>query len=192
MKRNNKFLLYFGCLLLGVSLLLLVFLQIQTKRAERTNAEIVQTMEAILTDRRDGTIDLTREADMPALELYGEDYIALLEIPSYGLALPVGGTWDKGKVVFHPCRFYGTAYNGTLIIGGFDQPGQFDFFDRIQDGTTIKVTDMTGCTFSYMVESVERSDSAEAKILLDSKADLTLFVRDAQLLEYIMLRCVAK
>lgn len=184
--------MYFGCLLLTISLLLLVFLRVQTKRAERTNAEVVQVMEAILTDCREGTIDVARETDMPALELYGEDYIALLEIPSYGLELPVGGTWNKGKVVSNPCRFYGTAHNGTLIIGGYDQPGQFDFFDRIQDGTTVKITDMTGCIFSYVVDRVDRSDSAEAEILLDDKSDLTLFVRDAQLLEYILLRCVVK
>jgi len=42
------------------------------------------------------------------------------------------------------------------------------------------------------VALVERSDSAQAEILLDDTADLTLFVRDAQGLEYILLRCVAK
>jgi len=129
---------------------------------------------------------------MPALELHGADFIALLEIPAYGLKLPVCSMWDKEAVMSYPCRFYGSTYDGTLIVGGYDQAGQFDFFDRIQDGAAVTVTDMTGSTFSYAVALVERSDSAQAEILLDDTADLTLFVRDAQGLEYILLRCVAK
>ena len=166
--------------------------KIQTQKAERTNGEIVQTMEAILIDRRQGTKDLECEPEMPALEIQGEDFIALLEIPSYGLKLPICNTWDKGKVVSYPCRFYGSAYDGTLIVGGYDQSGQFDFFDRIQNDTVVTVTDMTGSVFSYVVEQVERSGSAQADALMDEEADLTLFVRDAQVLEYIILRCVMK
>ena len=106
--------------------------------------------------------------------------------------MPIGNTWDKGKVISHPCRFYGSVYDGTLIIGGYDQAGQFDFFDRIYSNVTIKVTDMTGSTFSYVVERVERSSTAQAEVFMDEDSDLTLFVRDAQLLEYIILRCVMK
>ena len=178
-----------GGLLLGGSLLLLLFLQVRTRQTERKNAQTVQLMESILTDRREGSIDLEREPEMPVLELNGEDHIALLEIPAYGLKLPVRAAWDKSKVAQQPCRFYGSAYHGNLVIGGYDQAGQFDFFDRIQDGSPITVTDMTGCVFSYVVSRVERSDSAEAEKLMDDEAELSLFVRDAQLLEYIILRC---
>jgi len=154
--------------------------------------EIVQTMEMILKDRREGLIEFAQAKEMPVLELKGEDFIALLEIPSFGLKLPVLGEWDKGKVTSYPCRFCGTSYNGNLVIGGYDQPGQFDFFDVISNGATVKVTDMTGNEFCYVVDCVERSDSAQAEILIDDKADLTLFVRDAQLLEYIILHCVMR
>ena len=181
-----------GGLLIAASIISLVFLQIQTRRAERTNSQTVQSIESVLTDRREGSIDLDREPEMPVLELNGEDYIALLEIPSYGLKLPVCNTWDKTKVTAQPCRFYGSAYHGNLVIGGYDQLGQFDCFDRIQDGSAITLTDMTGCEFSYAVSRVERSSSAEADRLLDGESDLTLFVRDAQLLEYIIIRCEKK
>lgn len=192
MRRNSKAIFVLGCLLIACSLVLLFLLQAQTKQAKRTNIEIVQTMETILTDRREGITDLERGTEMPALELRGEDFIALLEIPSYGLKLPVCGIWEKGKVASYPCRFCGTAYNGTLIIGGYDQPGQFDFFSSIPNGVIVTVTDMTGSTFSYVVDRVERSNTAQAEVLVDDGADLTLFVRDAQLLEYIILRCVVK
>lgn len=192
MRRNDKIIFMLGCLLIACSLVLLGVLQMQTKQAEHTNADLVQTIETILPERKEGTKDVEQKSEMPALELQSEDFIALLEIPSYGLKLPVCNVWDKGKVVSYPCRFYGTVYNGTLVIGGYDQPGQFDFFDRIQNDAVVTVTDMTGSTFSYVVDRVERSTSADAEILIDDEADLTLFVRDAQVLEYIILRCTMK
>ena len=192
MKRNSKAIFVIGCLLITCSLIMLVVLQVRVQSAKRTNMEIVQTMEIILKDRREGVIEFEQEKEMPVLELKGEDFIALLEMPSFGLKLPVLGNWDKGKVTSFPCRFCGTSYNGNLVIGGYDQPGQFDFFDGVPNGTTVKVTDMTGSEFYYIVDCVERSDSAQAEILIDDKVDLTLFVRDAQLLEYIILHCVMR
>lgn len=192
MRKNGKVIFIFGCLLIAASLVLLFLLNAQTKRANRVNAEIVQAMEKVLPERRQETPDFERDAEMPALDLLGEDFIALLEIPSFGLKLPVCSTWAKEKVPSFPCRFHGSSYNGTLVIGGYDHPGQFDFFDRIQTDTVVTVTDMTGGIFSYVVERVDRSDTAQAEVLLDDSADLTVFVRDAQLLEYIMLRCIAK
>ena len=192
MKRIGKLIFILGCLLIAASFALLLLLRLQTRQAERANTEMVQTIEGIFPDRREGAIDPDRDAEMPALEIQGEDYIALLEIPAYGLKLPVGSIWDKGTVRLHPCRFSGSAYDGTLVVGGYDQPGQFAFFDSIQPGAAVTLTDMTGTTFSYTLEQVERRSSAETEILMDSGAELTLFVRDARLLEYIILRCAAR
>lgn len=192
MRRSGKILLLLGVLLMICSLGVFFLLQYRTTQAESINAEIVQIMDTILIDRREGEIDLEREPEMPVLEIKDEDFIALLEIPSHGLRLPICNIWDKEKVITYPCRFYGSAYDGTLIVGGYDQTGQFDFFDRIQDGAGVMVTDMTGSTFSYTVSRVERSDSADAQVLLNEDTDLTLFVRDAQSLEYIIVRCAIK
>lgn len=192
MKRNGNFIFVFGCVLIVAGLTALFLLQVYTKKVEEKNTEIIQLIEGILIDRREGIKDLERESEMPALEIQGEDFIALMEIPAYGLKLPVYKTWDKGKVLSYPCRFHGSVYNGTLIVGGFDQPGQFDFFDRIQNGAIVSVTDMTGMIFSYVVQQVERSGSAQSEVLMKGKWDLTLFVRDSQSLEYIFLRCVEK
>ena len=192
MTRNAKTIFTLGCLLIAAGLALLLILQVQTKQAQQSNAEIVQTMESILTNRTTGAVDEERTAEMPALELQGKDFIALLEIPAYGLKLPVCGEWDKSLISTHPCRFYGSAYNGTLIIGGSDRAEQFDFFDRIYTDIPVKLTDITGCTYSYTVTRIDRSKTADAETLVNSDADLTLFVRHAQLPEYIILRCEAK
>ena len=192
MRRSAKAVFALGCVLILCSLALLAVSQLRVKRGQEIAAKVVETMETILPERREGLSDTYRNMEMPALEIDGEDYVALVEIPAFGVRLPVSGSWEKAKVISCPCRFWGTVYDGSLIVGGYDQPGQFDCFDRVQDGTAVTVTDMTGAEFSYAVERVERSDSAEAEKLMDSAADLTLFVRDAYLLEYIILRCVEK
>ncbi|MBR5470898.1 MAG: hypothetical protein IKU81_02115 [Oscillibacter sp.] len=192
MKRSGKVMFLIGCLLIISSLGLLIFSQIRTGQIQKENHELVQTIETILPERRAGIKDTYRNMEMPALEVGGEDFVALLEIPSFGCKLPVFGSWEKGKVSSHPCRFWGTVYDGTLIVGGADQSGQFDFFDRISNDAAVTVTDMTGSTFSYVVERVEHSDSAQAEVLMDNEADLTLFARDARMLDYIILRCVEK
>jgi len=192
MRRSGKVFFAVGFLLILCSFSLLAFSHFRTQRAQKNVAEIVQTLESILPARTEGVMDSFQDMDMPALELDGEDFVAVVDIPAFGVTLPVCARWDEGKVTSYPCRFWGTVYDGSLIVGGYDQPGQFDFFDRIPDGAVVTVTDMTGGEFTYAVERVERSRSAQAEVLMDDTADLTLFVRDAYLLEYIILRCAAK
>lgn len=189
MRRIAEWITAIGCIVVVLSLGLLLLMTARADQARRNNEQVVTTMLSLLPERTAHTKDPLWDATMPSLELEGEDYIALLEIPSYSLELPVGARWDHMQIRSHPCRFWGSAYNGSLIIGGADQAGQFDFFDQIHEGTRLILTDMAGRTFTYTVERVERSDTADAEVLMKDSADLTLFVRDARLLQYIILRC---
>lgn len=187
MRRSGNLFLILGCLLLAAAAALLLVQQGQARRTVRENSAVVQTMQTMLADRWQGSVDPEHTGNMPALELEGTDYVALLEIPDYNLQLPVAAAWDPAQV----SRYDGTAYNGTLVIGGADHPGQFGCFDKIGIGTQIILTDMTGCTFTYTVQWVDRLKNAETADLTGGDGDLTLFVRDSQLLEYIILRCAA-
>lgn len=192
MRRSGKVFFAVGFLLILCSFSLLAFSRFRTQRAQKNVAEIVQTLESILPARREGVMDAFQDMDMPALELDGEDFVAVVDIPAFGLTLPVCARWDEGKVTSYPCRFWGTVYDGSLVVGGADQAGQFDCFDRIQDGSTVTVTDMTGGEYVYTVARVDRSKSAQADVLMDDSMDLTLFVRDAYNLNYILVRCMMK
>ncbi|MBR6800119.1 MAG: sortase [Eubacteriaceae bacterium] len=191
MRNSSRIIVIAGTLLIVLGLFLLGIMFLRADQAGRDNEDIVQKMETVITDRREGFFDPMYNAEMPSLEIGGKDFIALLEIPGYGLKLPVYSSWDKWEVTRRPCRFSGTAYNGTLIIGGYDQKGQFDFFDRIDDGTDVIITDMSGNVFTYRTYRTDRSETAEERVLAE-EADMTLFVRDAQLLEYILVRCELK
>ena len=171
-------------ILLSLALLLTFQLRLQTDTAH--NGKILEKMEILLPERIPAGIH-TGEA-MPVLEIDGKDYAALLEIPAFGLELPIADRWESGKL----SRFSGSAYDNTLVIGGPDHPKQFGFCDQIDLGVPITLTDMTGGQFFYTVARVDRSKHADAEWLQNPAYDLTLFCRDTVSMDYIAVRCQAK
>ena len=89
MRRSAKMVFAVGCLLILCSLALLAVSRMRVRQAREGNAEILQIMEEILPESREGVSDTYRNMEMPALEIDGEDYVALLEIPAFGMKLPV-------------------------------------------------------------------------------------------------------
>ena len=67
-----------------------------------------------------------------------------------------------------------------------------DVLSVLELGDEILVTDLTGAVYTYCVERIDRSKSAEAEKLYDPEHDLTLFVRDTYGLDYIIVRCKNK
>ena len=49
--------------------------------------------------------------------------------------------------------------------------------------------DMTGVQFRFAVSRIDRSKNPDTDVLIQDTWDLTLFARDAQSLEYILVRC---
>lgn len=126
---------------------------------------------------------------MPILQIDGVDYAALLEIPAFDIRLPIANNWNSQKLSDPPARFSGSVNQEPLVIGGADEAYQFGFCDKIENGTPITITDMTGAQFSYTVSQIDRSNSAQAQWLMKTDWDLTLFCRDKLTLEYIAVRC---
>lgn len=191
MKRKKAFpLLILGAILILAGVGLMLGLRLQMSAAARENQRIVEQIEQILPEQTDGVPGSFGGAGMPALEIEGTDYIALLEIPAFGLKLPVTSRLDSGVVPMTPGRFSGSVYDGTLIIGGADDPQQFAFCSRIEHGVYVTVTDMTGARYSFRVTGIDRDEHASAQWLRDEGADLTIFCRSMNSLEYIAVRCV--
>lgn len=191
MSKRHKIYQILGCLLILCGMGILLFSQLHAQKAQAEAAQITEKICAILPPRSAGMMEVYSCAQMPVLQIDGKDFSGLVEIPAFGVTLPIYSTWDSAKVTSYPCRFGGTVYDGSLIVGGADQQGQFDFLDRIQLGAIIKVTDMTGAEYVYTVTRVDRSKSAESEILMDEGSDLTLFARDTYSLDYLMVRCVS-
>lgn len=189
MKRKVPLLLILGIFLICASLCILAFFGIRAHLGAKNCQKILSQMELILPERTQGVPGTYPDSAMPALALDGVDYAAILEIPAYGITLPVADKWEPKKLYAAPSRFCGSAYDNTLVIGGADSSQQFSFCDKIDIGAMITVTDMTGVQFSYTVSRVDRAKQADAQWLSADDFDLTLFCRDTYSLEYIAVRC---
>lgn len=189
MARKAKIPIFAGGVLILLSLCGLLLNTWLSGKTGRNTAEVLAALDAVLPRSAPALEGTHRNPEMPVLQIENQDVIAIVEIPAFGIRLPVLGQWEQGNLLGMPRRFSGSAYDGSLIIGGCDKPGQFDCFHRIPNDTQVILTDMTGGEYTYRVSRIQRSDSAEASILADPDAKLTLFVRDTYTMEYIILRC---
>ena len=188
-KRKFPIVLVLGISLVGISFSLIVGLQIRTHIGSAECQKVVTRMNELLPERIEGVPGIYPNPNMPVLEINDVDYVALIEIPSLNLTLPVADAWNSKKLYNSPARFYGSCYDHSLVIGGADNSYQFSFCDKIENRTVITLTDMTGTQFSYTVSRVDRSKSAESNWLISTDYDLTLFCRDTYSMEYVAVRC---
>lgn len=188
MKRRRNWLLYVGLGLMVAGLFLVLSTALVRKIWKTEAVRIAEEIEAILPERSAGVREDFSVLDMPALSLEGRDFIGLVELPAYGVKLPLYGHWEYGKVVQFPCRFDGTLYNDSLIIGA--SADQLSCVKTIEHGDVVTVTDMQGAVYTYRVSNIRRSDNALASTLRREDARLVLFVRDTYTMEYIIVSCV--
>mgnify|MGYP003293960759 CR=1 FL=1 len=187
-KRLNLFEIL-GIGLILVSLGLILFLRISAASAEASAADTAAKMEALLPPPKAGIPGMYADPAMPVLQLDGTDYVALLKVPGYGVTLPVADEWSNEPIISCPARYYGSVYDNTMLIGGTDQQGQFDFFTRMEPGDSIEIMDMLGSEFSYTVDRIDRAKSVDYEKLSSGGYPLTLFVRSSHAPEFILVRC---
>ena len=188
-KRSFPLLLVLGIVLVAVSLSLVAFSLIRGRIGANVCRTVVAKMQQLLPERQSGGVGLYENATMPVLQIDGVDYAALLEIPSMQVALPVANEWNPRRLSAAPARFCGSVYDRSLVIGGTDSSNQFAFCSKIEDGTQVTVTDMTGASFTYEVTAVDRAKKAEKAWLANESFDLTLYCRDTYSMEYVAVRC---
>lgn len=188
-KVSLPFLLGIGLIL--CSLCLLLVHQIRLSAGARTCREAVSQIQSLLPERTQGVPGTYPNTNMPVLEIGGTDYCGILEVPAFGITLPVANHWDGKKLLSAPRRYYGSVYDGSLVIGGADDARQFAFCRQIQIGAVITVTDMTGAQFSYTVSSVDRTRYADTAWLTQSGCQLVLFCRDPASFGYLAVRCIS-
>ena len=188
-KRRFPLILVLGAFLILLSVSLVVAGQIGIYAGAQQCEKIAAKIEEILPERTQGVPEMYPNSVMPVLSINGADYAAMLEIPAFGLRLPIADKWDSSKLSRCPARFSGSTYAGPLVIGGADHSGQFGFCDKIEHGARITVTDMTGAHFTSTVSRIDRAKHAETQWLIDSDYALTLFCHDVYSMEYIAVRC---
>ena len=189
-KRIFTIALVVGIVLIAISLCMVVVSQIRAHMGADKSQQIVRKLQELLPPETTGVPGVSQNTGMPVLQIHGRDYVALLEIPSLEVILPVANEWDNDRLYESPARFCGSAYDNTMVIGGTDYSGQLSFCGEIEHGTVVNVTDMTGAKFTYQVSRIDRAGDADTRWLSHGDFDLTLYCRDTYSMEYIAVRCM--
>ncbi len=193
----NKSVFSTAMLLLGIvlvigSAVLLLFSNLQKQAANDDTPKVIAAILEILPELRDEVPDDRINISMPIMEINQKSYCGIIEVPAYNTELPISAYWDKTTVHKQPCRYTGSIYDGSFIIGGSDNAGQFDFIQSITNGDTVYVTDMTGARYTYVVEKIKRTYDVSAENLISGEYDLTLFAKNTYSLDYTLVRCSFK
>ncbi|MBR5272823.1 MAG: hypothetical protein IKU25_05445 [Clostridia bacterium] len=187
---NKKFTVILTCI--GVMLILaavglMLFSHLGGKNAQTNAKEIVNKMYSLMPDVKNSAPDGRSNVNMPMLEIDGTDFVGIIEASEN--TLPIYCKWDSSEVTKYPCRYMGSMHDGSLIIGGSDNKGQFDFVKTISNGESIFITDTTGLRFRYTVTDINRTKDVSTDYLSSQEADLILFARNTYSLDYTVILC---
>lgn len=118
---------------------------------------------------------LNPDMEMPVKSIEGRDYIGLLEIPVFGLSLPVLSELTDSGLRISPSRYKGSAYSDDLIIGAHNYTSHFSNLRNLSQGDEIIFTDIDGNVFRYTVSSTETLLPTSIEEMQSGDWALTLF-----------------
>jgi len=161
-------------------------------RIERQAQEESSPSQTALAGGEEETPEYLRnpEMEMPVEEIEGNGYIGLLEIPAFGLSLPVMSEWSYPNLKLAPCRYSGSAYTGNFTIAGHNYSTHFGPIGGLNAGDSITFTDMQGNRFAYEVQVVETLEAAAVADMVSEEWDLTLFTCDLSGESRVTVRCL--
>ncbi len=181
-------LIVLGVLLLLGGAALFGYQSLAARRAEGEARQWVTTLREGMPPARDGVPEKGTDPRMPQRELEGENFVGILEVPSFERTLPIGALWKREKATRFPCRYGGSLYENNLILGGSDGPGQLDFVKQISNGDTVFITDLTGLRVEYRVTEIRQTKDVSTTNLA-AEGELVLFARNTYSLDYTVIRC---
>lgn len=118
---------------------------------------------------------LNPKKTMPEKEIDGINYIAVLEIPALQAEFSVASSWNYTDLKKTPCRYSGSAYDGSLVICAHNYRAFFKNLKNLNVGDKIILTDMDGNRFEYSLILSEVLKSADTEEMQVGDWDLTLF-----------------
>ena len=133
---------------------------------------------------------LNPEMEMPTVEIEGQAYIGVLDIPVLELELPVISEWSYPRLKLAPCRFEGSAYLDDLIIAAHNYRSHFGGLKNLRPGDEVSFTDVAGNVFRYTVAELETLGRNDMEELESGEWDLTLITCTLGGKSRVTVRCV--
>ena len=173
--------------MIAVAAIVLISWQWGIHASQRKVESYVHTIRTLIPEPQGSVLEERRDNTMSVLPVNGTDFVGILELPGYGIALPVGAQW--GDTSQYPCRFSGSIYDGTMQIGATTQKGQFDCYRQLSVGDTVTYTDMEANRYTLTITGLRNAQHADQAALQREEASLTLFIKNIYSFEYLIVFC---
>lgn len=174
-KRTGTACIVFGLLLMAAAFFIILYNRWEAARADRAAQSVVTKMvDQIDTEEASAEME-DPDREMATMEIDGNLYIGVLEIPSLNLSLPVMADWDYEKLKISPCRYYGSYYTDDLVVAGHNYAKHFSPIKWIEPGSDVFFTNVEGEVYHYTVDNIETLQPTAVEDMIGGDWDLTLF-----------------
>lgn len=191
MKNKGSFLIVTGLFLILLSLLLLYSNLTESTQAGEEAAAVAQKLTQELPKTPEISLEMPVR-EMPEVEIDGNAYIGVLEIPALSRTLPVMSDWSYSKLRTAPCRYRGSAYEKNFIIMAHNYASHFGSLKDLSMGESIVFTDVDGNVFEYEVVEMEILEPFMTNEMEAGEWDLTLFTCTLGGQSRVTVRCMLK
>lgn len=194
---KSKFLICAGLMLIAAALSVLGYDAAVSMRAEKASQQVLlQLNSAVSHQAPPPEIPVLSgsglEQGPPSVEIGGNEYIGVLEIPALDLHLPVMADWDYEKLKIAPCRYSGALDRGDLIISAHNYRAHFGNLKELAVSDRVDFQELDGNRYSYAVTRIELLDASAVKQMETGEWDLTLFTCTSDGAARIAVRCELK
>lgn len=142
-------------------------------------------------NEKDGIVSADAlQTEMPTVQIDGRSYIGRIDVPRIGVSLPVLAEWSEEGANIAPCRYKGSAYDGSLIIAAHNFASHFGNLYQLSDGDTVTFVDVNGQAFHYVVFTAETVDGTDLRGMEAGEWDLTLFTCNFSGQQRTTIRCL--
>ncbi len=141
-----------------------------------------QSAQAIVRDLKQSVFESAQVPSSARAEPSADDahrlqseFAGILSIPCIGLELPVYAEYSRDALSLAPCRQYGTAREGNLVIAGHNFQQHFAPLGRLHPGDTLTFTETDGTVYSYTVCAVATLSPGQTELVFGCAHSLVLY-----------------
>lgn len=185
MNKISKYLILLGLILITLSLTLYIKNKYDEFNTGKNSSEILNIIEDKINDNNDNN---DNDSSL-VVNISGNDYIGVINIPSINIKLPIMSKTDYDKLAISPCRYYGDIITNDLVICAHDYDNQFGKIVSLKEDDIIIITDISGNNYIYKVVLTEELKPTEVTSMIESSFDLTLYTCTYGALKRITVRC---
>lgn len=194
-RRVGRILIVFGMCLVFAALGIFIYNEYESRRAESRSREEAERLKAEINERskeqsRGSAEDKQDEGkNSESRDDIDETYIGIITIPAIGVEAPVTSEYNEETLKQMPCRYYGSADEGNLVIAGHNYRHGFGELNSLSEEDEVMLTETDGNIRHYVVKEREVLKEDDVKGMNESGWELSLYTCTYSGRERLTIRC---